>query len=68
MNEILSRTMNPILLVFPVSTVPAAGMSLTHVQIFGPFRNVRLAISAPVASYILVPQTVVFISGYIGLE
>jgi len=68
MNEILARALNPVILVFLVSTMLACGLSLTLAQIFGPFRNVRLAISSLVASYILVPLIAVVISRLIGIE
>jgi bile acid:Na+ symporter, BASS family len=68
MYEILARALNPVILIFLVSTMLACGLSLTLRQIFGPFRNIRLAISAAVASYLLVPLTAVVVSRLIGLE
>jgi len=68
MNEILTKALNPVILIFLVSTMLACGLSLTLGQIFGPFRNVRLAISAAVASYLLVPLTAVVVSRLIGIE
>jgi len=68
MNEILTKALNPVILIFLVSTMLACGLSLTLGQIFGPFRNVRLAISAAVASYLLVPLTAVAVSRLIGIE
>jgi bile acid:Na+ symporter, BASS family len=68
MNEMLKHALNPVILIFLVSTMLACGLSLTIEQIFGPFRNVRLAISAAVASYILVPLTAVVVSRLIGIE
>lgn len=68
MNEILTKALNPIILIFLVSTMLSCGLSLTVAQIFGPFRNVRLAISAAVASYILVPLIAVVVSRMIGIE
>lgn len=68
MNEILTHALNPVILIFLVSTMLACGLSLTISQIFGPFRNVRLAISALTASYILVPLIAVVVSRLIGIE
>jgi bile acid:Na+ symporter, BASS family len=68
MSEIFIKALNPVILIFLVSTMLACGLSLTIEQIFGPFRNVRLAISAAVASYILVPLTAVVVSRLIGIE
>jgi len=68
MNEILTRALNPVILVFLVSTMLACGLSLKLAQIFGPFRNVRLAISSAVASYLLVPLIAVVVSRLIGIE
>jgi len=68
MHEILTRALNPVILVFLVSTMLACGLSLTVAQIFGPFRNVRLAISAVLASYLLVPLLAAVISRLIGIE
>jgi bile acid:Na+ symporter, BASS family len=68
MNEILTKALNPVILIFLVSTMLACGLSLTLSQIFGPFRKIRLAISAAVASYILVPLTAVVVSRLIGIE
>jgi BASS family bile acid:Na+ symporter len=68
MNEFLSNAPNPVILIFIVSTMLSCGLSLTVGQIFGPFRNVRIAISVVVASYIIVPFLAVVISRLIGIE
>jgi bile acid:Na+ symporter, BASS family len=68
MIEMLTKALNPVILIFLVSTMLACGLSLTLAQIFGPFRNFRLAISAAAASYIFVPLTAVVVSRLIGLE
>ena len=68
MHALLSQALGPVILVFLVSTMLACGLSLTLAQIFGPFRNVRLAISAAVASYLLVPLIAVVVSRLIGIE
>jgi hypothetical protein len=51
MNEFLSNAPNPVILIFIVSTMLSCGLSLTVGQIFGPFRNVRIAISVVVLYY-----------------
>ncbi len=68
MNEFLAQALNPVILIFLVSTMLASGLSLTVGQIFGPFRNVRIAISVVVASYIIIPLLAVVISRIIGIE
>lgn len=62
MHEILAKALNPVILIFLVSTMLACGLSLTFAQIFGPFRNVRLTISAAVMSYIISPLIAVVVS------
>jgi bile acid:Na+ symporter, BASS family len=68
MHEILAKALNPVILIFLVSTMLACGLSLTVAQIFGPFRNVRLAISAAVMSYIISPFIAVIVSRLFGIE
>jgi bile acid:Na+ symporter, BASS family len=68
MIEILTKALNPVILIFLVSTMLSCGLSLTLAQIFGSFRNVRLAISAAAASYLLVPMIAVIVSRLIGIE
>ena len=68
MHEILSRALNPVILIFLVSTMLACGLSLSPAQIFGPLRNARLAISAALASFLLVPLIAVAVSRLIGIE
>ena len=68
MIEFLSNALNPVILLFLVSTMLASGLSLTIGQIFGPFRNVRIAVSVVVGSYIVVPLLAVVISRLIGIE
>jgi BASS family bile acid:Na+ symporter len=68
MNEFLTQALNPVILIFLVSTMLASGLSLTVGQIFGPFRNVRIAISVVAGSYIIIPLLAVVISRIIGIE
>lgn len=68
MHEILAKALNPVILIFLVSTMLACGLSLTFAQIFGPFRNVRLTISAAVMSYIISPLIAVVVSRLFGID
>lgn len=55
MNEFLSQALTPIILIYVVSAMLALGLSNTLSQIFEPLRNVRLTLSAVVASYVILP-------------
>src|SRR5512142_922700 len=55
MMELIAKLFAPVVLVYLVATMLASGLSLTPAQIFGPFRKLRLTLSAVVGSYILVP-------------
>jgi len=55
MNEVLSRVLTPVILTYVISAMLALGLSQTVRQIFEPLRSMRLAISAVVASYIVLP-------------
>jgi len=68
MHEILTRALNPVILIFLVSTMLACGLSLSVAQIFGPFRNARLAIAAALGSFLLVPLIAAAVSRFIGIE
>src|SRR5512137_2838874 len=68
MNEFLSHAFTPVVLVYLVATMLASGLSLTPAQIFGPFRNVRLTLSAAVGNYVLVPVIAVLIARLFGLD
>lgn len=68
MNEILSKALNPVILIFLISTMLSCGLSLTIAQIFNPLRNVRLAVSAVLASYFIVPLIAVAVSRGMGIE
>ncbi len=68
MHEILAKALNPVILIFLVSTMLACGLSLIVAQIFGPFRNVRLAISATVMSFIISPLIAVVVFRLFGID
>lgn len=68
MNELLSKAFTPIVMVYLVSTMLASGLSLTPAQIFGPFRNVRLSLSAAVGNYVLVPMIAVLLARLFCLD
>ncbi len=55
MNEFLSHALTPVILIYVVSGMLALGLSQTVRQIFEPLRNMRITISAVVASYIILP-------------
>ncbi len=55
MNELLSHAVTPVILIYVVSAMLALGLSQTVRQIFEPLKNVRITISAIVASYIILP-------------
>jgi BASS family bile acid:Na+ symporter len=68
MNEFLSDAFTPVVLVYLVSTMLASGLSLTPSQIFGPFRNVRLTLSAAVGNYVLVPLIAALLARLFDLD
>jgi bile acid:Na+ symporter, BASS family len=68
MQAFLSQVLNLAILLFLVSTMLASGLSLTLAQILGPFRNVRLALSAAVMSFVVSPLIAVGIARLFGLE
>lgn len=68
MSELLAKAFTPCVLVYLVSTMLASGLSLTPAQIFGPFRNVRLTLSAVVGNYVLVPVIAVLVARLFGID
>jgi BASS family bile acid:Na+ symporter len=68
MNEFLTKVFNPVVLVYLVGTMLASGLSLTPAQIFGPFRNVRLTLSAVVGNYLLIPLIAALLARSFGLD
>lgn len=68
MNDFLSQAFTPVVLVYLVGTMLASGLSLTPAEIFGPFRNVRLTLSAAVGNYVLVPVIAVLLARAFGLD
>ncbi len=68
MRELLAKAFTPVVLVYLVSTMLASGLSLTPRQIFGPFRNLRLTLSAAVGNYVLVPLIAVLLAILFGLD
>ncbi len=68
MNEFLSHALNPVILIYVVSAMLALGLSQTVRQIFEPLRNIRITISAVVASYLILPLIAASISRLFGLE
>jgi BASS family bile acid:Na+ symporter len=68
MIEFLTKVFNPVVLVYLVGTMLASGLSLTPAQIFGPFRNVRLTLSAVVGNYLLIPLIAALLARSFGLD
>jgi BASS family bile acid:Na+ symporter len=68
MNEFLSHALTPVILIYVISGMLALGLSQTVKQIIEPLKNVRITISAIVASYILIPLLAALIARLFGLE
>ncbi len=66
MNEFLTHALSPVILIYVVSAMLAMGLSQTVRQIFEPLKNVRITISAVVASYLILPLLAAFISRLFG--
>ncbi|NLI80330.1 MAG: transmembrane transport protein [Deltaproteobacteria bacterium] len=68
MNEFLSHALTPVILIYVVSGMLALGLSQTVRQIIEPLKNVRMTISAVVASYIILPLIATSIARLFGLD
>lgn len=68
MNEFLSQALTPVILIYVVSGMLALGLSQTVRQILDPLRNVRITISAIVASYVILPLIAALVARLFGLE
>ncbi len=68
MNEFLSHALTPVILIYVISGMLALGLSQTVRQIFEPLRNMRITISAVVASYLILPLIATSISRLFGLD
>ena len=68
MIEFLSNSLTPVILIYVVSAMLALGLSHTVKEIFDSLRNVRITLSAVVASYIILPLIAVSIAGLFGLD
>src|SRR5512147_1865917 len=68
MNEFLSRALTPVILTYVVSGMLALGLSQTVKQIIEPLKNVRITISAIVASYLILPLIATSIARLFGLD
>ncbi|OPY86607.1 MAG: Sodium Bile acid symporter family protein [Syntrophaceae bacterium PtaU1.Bin231] len=68
MNEFLSHALTPVILIYVVSGMLALGLSQTVRQIIEPLKNVRITISAIVASYILLPLLATSIARLFGFD
>ena len=68
MNEFLSHALTPVILIYVVSGMLALGLSQTVKRIIEPLKNVRITISAIVASYIILPLLATSIARLFGLD
>lgn len=68
MNEFLSHALTPVILIYVLSGMLALGLSQTVKQIIEPLKNVRITISAIIASYILLPLLATLIARLFGLD
>ena len=68
MNALLSHALSPVILIYVVSGMLALGLSQTVRQILEPLRNIRITISAVVASYIILPLLAALVSRLFGLD
>ena len=68
MNEFLSRALTPVILTYVLSGMLALGLSQTVRQILEPLRNLRITISAVVASYIILPVVAALTARVCGLD
>jgi BASS family bile acid:Na+ symporter len=67
MNEFLSHALTPVVLTYVLSGMLALGLSQTVRQILEPLRNIRITISAVVASYIILPVVAALTARVLGL-
>lgn len=68
MDVFLERVLHPVILIYVVSGMLALGLGQTVGQILGPLRNLRLTLSAVVASYVILPGLAAVLARLFGLE
>jgi BASS family bile acid:Na+ symporter len=68
MSEFLSRALTPVILIYVLSGMLALGLSQTVARIVAPLKNVRITISAIVASYIILPLLAASLARLFGLD
>src|SRR5512135_3086959 len=68
MNEFLSHALTPVILIYVISGMLALGLSQTVKQIIDPLKNVRITISAIVASYIILPLIAALVARLFNLD
>ena len=68
MNEFLSHALTPVILIYVISGMLALGLSQTVKQIIEPLKNVRITVSALIASYIIIPLLAATIARLFGLD
>src|SRR5512142_2269074 len=68
MHAFLSHAVTPVILTYVISGMLALGLSQTVRQILEPLRNLRLTISAVVASYVVLPLLATLTARLFGLD
>src|SRR5512137_1190434 len=68
MNEFLSHALTSVILIYVISGMLALGLSQTVRQIIVPLKNVRITISAIVASYIILPLLATLLARLFGFD
>src|SRR5512135_3543215 len=68
MNEFLSHALTPVILTYVLSGMLALGLSQTVKNIIEPLKDVRITISAIVASYLILPLLATSIARLFGLD
>ncbi len=66
MNEFLSHAVTPVILIYVLSAMLALGLSQTVKEILGPLRNLRITLSAVLASYVILPLLAAAIPRFLG--
>lgn len=68
MNSFLSHAMHPVILIYVISGMLALGLGQTIGQILQPLRNIRMTLSAVLASYVILPLLAALTARLFGLE
>ena len=68
MQDLLSQALSPVILIYVVSGMLALGLGQTVGQILGPLRQLRMTLSAVIASYFLLPLGAALLARLFGLD